>query len=143
MASWIIDENLTFEIDIETLKFDFEYLNIQDTKSFEKYEDELSYYNLIQDEVNPIFEGDGGDIFEAKRKYEYSITKPEMKFNKRFYGSVIIEDYDTKEVKLNIERLEKSFFSNRYGVSSPPLCGEFINLFLSDTPLLCGGVVHS
>ena len=32
--------------------------------------------------------------------------------------------------------------SNRYGVSSPPLCGEFINLFLSDTPLLCGGVVH-
>ena len=112
MAGWIIDENPAFEIDMETLKFDFEYLNIQDAKSFEKYENELSFYNLIQDEVNPIFEGDGVDIFEAKKGYEYNITKPEMKFNKRFYGSVIIEDYDTKEVKLNIERLEKSFFSN-------------------------------
>jgi len=112
MAGWIIDENPAFEIDVETLKFDFEYLNIQDTKSFEKYEDELSYYNLIQDEVNPIFEGDGGDIFESKRKYEYSITKPELKLNKRFYGSAIVEDYETREIKLNIERLKESFYSN-------------------------------
>jgi hypothetical protein len=59
-----------------------------------------------------------------------------LKKAKDFFRSEIVESHIEKACK----RAGK--LSNRYGVSSPPLCGEFINLFLSDTPLLCGGVVH-
>jgi len=82
-----------------------------------------------------------------------SSYKLELKDGTTLTG-ILLEETDS-EIKIQLEGLgiltiDRSKIqklipleaSNRYGVSSPPLCGEFINLFLSDTPLLCGGVVH-
>ena len=96
--------------------------------------------------------------------YQYSVQsydfkdifeKPAVKYifeNKNIGKFVLLDQYGFKEINnkvfkqlISFPKTDFIFFissSNRYGVSSPPLCGEFINLFLSDTPLLCGGVVH-
>ena len=50
--------------------------------------------------------------------YHYRGDRPELKKIKRFYGSAIVEDYQKGEPKLDIEHLEKYFYSNIENIQS-------------------------
>ena len=76
----------------------------------------------------------GFDLLEIIDGYKTVVFIDAVKSNHDLPGKLVLYNLENYS--------ETSHLSNRYGVSSPPLCGEFINLFLSDTPLLCGGVVH-
>jgi len=116
MASWILDEDPEFSIDIETLRSDFAILNHREEKNFNKYAEEFDFYQLIEKEFNPIFEDPERDLLDINLT-RYNIKPPQFKETKRFYGSAINYKYIGEEgmefkPELKLEELKEKFEAN-------------------------------
>ncbi len=115
ISSWLLDEDWAFEIDKETLILDFEYLNKLERGNFEKYTEEMEFFKLVNDEINPVFSPEM-NLFD----YSFDMLHPVLKQIKRFYGTAISKDFQSQDWKLDIKELEKHFYSsieNIYSIS--------------------------
>lgn len=122
IASWLIDENPSFEIDVQTLLDDFEYFNLRDKKAIREYEDEIEAQNIIERDLNGILSTQQLPkiYFGVEISKQESITStPELILTKRAYNIFspdFSKHYDTyipdfvkmrEEFHSNIEKTKK------------------------------------
>ena len=117
LTSWIIDEDLEYQINTETLIADFEYQNNLDKKTFEDYIDEIDYHQHLADEL--------GDIFDVKKISDYrfdglykepeildGFTEPTYTLSKRFYKVPLLTDKQYNIQIPDFDTLSKTFYNN-------------------------------
>lgn len=115
MASWIIDEDPTFEINIQTLITDFEYINKLEELLIKEYEDEYAAHKTVEDQLRPIFI-DPNALFALPEdddiKEKFLFNEPKFEGIKRFYdiGKNFNEEY--QYFKPNLAELSDHFYSN-------------------------------
>jgi hypothetical protein len=122
LASWLLDENPSFEIDMQTLLDDFEYFNLLDKKAIQEYEDEIEAQNIIERDLNGILSTQQHPkiYFGVEISTQESITStPKLELIKRSYNIMapdFSKHYDAyipdfvkmrKEFHSNIEKTQK------------------------------------
>ena len=116
IASWLLDEDSEFTIDIETLKSDFEVLNRQEVENYAKYSEEMTFYKFIKKDFDPIFNDPNLCLFETNSAY-YNIDLPQFTETERFYGSAINYKYVGEDgieftPELKLEELIEKFYAS-------------------------------
>lgn len=112
ITSWIIDENPDFEIDKETVEYDFAYQIIEDKKLVEKYKDEIDTYRFVEKEIRPLITSENDsfiddDGFEIKRKIQ---EKPVLNLPLRNYSRYIKMNSRYGMYIPDFEHIEKEFY---------------------------------
>ncbi len=115
LLSWIIDQEPNFEIDFQTLKDDFEFLNQTDLQAIRDYDDEILANKIITNELKdylpkkrlPPINFDG----EILQPEIVDISAPELKLSRRFYGVPIDTSKDYPVSIPDFENLRNDFYS--------------------------------
>lgn len=114
LLSWIIDQEPTFEIDLQTLIDDFEYLNQSDLQAIQNYDDEIAANKIMKREI--------GDYLPKKTHYdlfdntyheeEFDLSVPELKLSKRPYGIAIDTSKEYPVFIPNFEKMREEFYAD-------------------------------
>ncbi len=114
MTSWLIDEDQTFEIDKETLIFDFEYLNAKEQKNIDEFRDDLESYKIVESELRKIFKVKDHPFLidnenEIKSRF---LDEPKFESIRRFYGVPISFEEGFNNNKPDLKLLSERFYSD-------------------------------
>jgi hypothetical protein len=85
LTSWILDEDLNYELDKQILIDDFEYMNQKDRKTIQDYEDGLSAKGEILMEFGDFLSDEPPASFDGTLKSLSDLGEPDLKFLKRPY----------------------------------------------------------
>ncbi len=116
LISWIIDVEPDFEIDKQTLRDDFEYLNKADMAAIERYDDEMMANEIIERDLFdflPKVKNVSQEWWETRQEGDADLTVPELKLSRRFYPVPEIDTAKAYPVAIpNFELLRKIFKSS-------------------------------
>lgn len=115
LLSWIIDEQPDFEIDYQTLKDDFEFLNQSDIQAIKDYDDEIVATKIIQEELKDYLPKKWLPQLEFPHNFFgqeiADVSAPELKLSRRFYGVPIDNSKNYPDRIPDFKSLRKEFYS--------------------------------
>lgn len=118
LVSWLIDENIDYQIDKKTLADDFEHINELDMKAIDNYKTEVAINEEIEKEFDQYwFEKYGNEripVNEGGYHEDYELSSPELKLTPRPYINQYRRygnDYSLSKIP-DFNKLRKDFYDN-------------------------------
>jgi hypothetical protein len=114
ITSWIIDENPNFEIDRETIEYDFEYQIAEDKRIINAYKNEMDAYRAIEKEIRPILASEDDSFFDddgVEHKIRFQ-ERPVLNRPRRHYPGYIKMNSGYGVNIPDFEHIHEDFYDN-------------------------------
>lgn len=115
LLSWVIDKEPNFEIDEQTLKDDFEFLNQSDLKAINDYDQEIEANKIIGEDFKDYPPKKKLPSLDFADDFRYSekvyLSAPELKLSRRFYGVPLDHSKNYPVSIPDYESLRQEFYS--------------------------------
>ncbi len=117
VTSWIIDEDIHYQISIETIVEDFEYQNEYDKKTFLNYVKEMEFNQHLADELGdilPVKSLPYALVNEHQKNPEIieGFTEPTYTASKRFYRIPLVMDAEYNVEIPDFDKFSCLFYNN-------------------------------
>lgn len=114
LVSWIMDQDSHFDIDLQTLTDDFEYLNQCDIQAIQDYDEEMEAIQLIEEELSDhLPKIRHYDLFEDSFWEEtVKLSTPELKLFQRHYPIPIDSSQEYPVSIPDFKKLKEEFYND-------------------------------